>query len=88
MERVSSFYEAQRMARVLFSDIVAYAGDQVRIGLEKDDLFDRLRSDIEQARVFYQSRVDESLPDRERIFNWALVDVLVAGNRKVATHIW
>jgi len=87
-ERVSSFYEAQRMARVLFSDIVAYAGDQVRIGLEKDDLFDRLGGDIEQARVFYQSRVDESLADRERIFNWALVDVLVAGNRKVATHIW
>ena len=88
MSRICSYAGAQRMARVLFSDIVAYEGDEVRIGLEKDDLLERLHVQIEQARVFYRSRVDESLPDRDRLFDWALVDVLVAGNRKVATHIW
>jgi hypothetical protein len=55
------------------------------MGLEKDDLFDRLAREIEQARVFYRHRVDESL---ERIFDWALVDVLVYAHRRVATHIW
>ena len=76
------------MARVLFSDIVVYAGDQVRMGLEKDDLFERLHSDIERARVFYQEHVEESMPEADTIFNHALVDVLVAGNRRVSTFIW
>jgi hypothetical protein len=75
------------MARVLFSDIVVYAGDQVRIGLEKDDLFERLHGEIEQARVFYRQQVDPALLEAERIFKFALVDVLVGGNRRVSTSI-
>jgi len=86
--RICDPLRARRMARVLFSDIVVYAGDQVRIGLEKDDLLERLKLDIERARVFYQQNVDPALPDAERIFNFALVDVLVAGNRRVSTAIW
>ncbi len=76
---------ARRLARVLCSDLVVYGGDQIRMGLEKDDLFDRLAREIEQARVFYRHRVDASL---ERLFDWALVDVLVYANRRVGTHIW
>ena len=76
------------MARVLCSDITAYAGDQIRIGLEKDDLFDRLAPEIDRARDFYTQKVDASLPDADRIFDFAIVDVLVYGNRRVATHIW
>lgn len=88
MSRLRDPRRVRRLARVLISDIVVYAGDQVRIGLEKDDLFDRLYHDIERARAFYRRRVDPSLPDAERIFNHALVDVLVAGQRRVPTHLW
>ncbi len=87
-ERVCDPERARRIARVLISDIVAYAGDQVRIGLEKDDLFDRLAWELEQARVWYLQRIDPELADAERILDWAIVDVLVAGSRKVQTHIW
>ncbi|MFQ5697359.1 MAG: hypothetical protein ACE5IL_03635 [Myxococcota bacterium] len=73
---------------MLFSDVVAYAGDQVRIGLEKDDLFDRLAADIERARLYYRQRVSGDLPGAERIFEHALVDVLVGSQRRVSTHIW
>jgi hypothetical protein len=79
---------ARRLARVLVSDIVAYAGDRVRIGLEKDDIFVRLAPDIERARAFYDRQVDPALTEKDRLFNFALVDVLIAGNRKVATSIW
>ncbi len=88
MERLSDPERARRMARVLFSDMVAYAGDQIRIGLEKDDLFTRLKREIEQVRVFYEQNVDPALPGAERIFNFALVDVLIARNRRVSTSIW
>ena len=88
MERLSDPERARRMARVLFSDMVAYAGDQIRIGLEKDDLFTRLKREIEQVWVFYERNVDPALPGAERIFNFALVDVLIARNRRVSTSIW
>ncbi len=88
---MAAIVEARRanlLARALFSDLVAYAGDEIRIGLEKDDLLDRVAVEIEQARVFYTHQVAPSLPDRERIFLHALVDVLIYRNRQVATHIW
>jgi hypothetical protein len=88
VERLRDPARARRLARVLVSDIVVYAGPEVRIGLEKDDLFDRLAREIELARDFYWRRVDPSLPDAERIFNHALVDVLVASQRRVSTFIW
>jgi hypothetical protein len=88
MERIGDPERARRLARVLFSDLALYAGDQVRIGLEKDDLFDRLGGEIERARAFYRSRVDPDLDGSERIFNWALVDVLVARHRHLSTPIW
>lgn len=88
MELITDKWRARRVARVLVSDLVAYAGDDVRMGLEKDDLFDRLGSEIARARVFYDQRIDRSLAEKDRIFNFALVDVLVYGNRRVPTHIW
>ncbi len=88
MDRISEAWRARRVARVLVSDLVAYAGDQVRMGLEKDDLFERLAGEIARARAFYDQRVDTSLVEAERIFNFALVDVLVYANRRVASHIW
>ncbi|HTO68667.1 MAG TPA: hypothetical protein VMR31_02310 [Myxococcota bacterium] len=88
MDRVTTPERARRLARVLISDVAAYAGDQVRIGLEKDDLFDRLARDIEQARTFYLHHVDAGVPGRARLFDFAVVDVLVYGNRRVQTHIF
>ena len=79
---------ARRLARVLFSDIAAYAGDEVRIGLEKDDLFDRLHAEIERAYDYYRRQVASSLEGADRIFNHALVDVLVYRHRRIRTLIW
>ena len=76
------------MARVLFSDIALYAGEDLRTGLEKDDLLDRLRPEIERARVFYHHQVDPGMVERDRFFDWALVDVLLYANRRISTHIW
>src|SRR5262249_25477934 len=53
MDPVTTPERARRLARVLISDVAVYAGDQVRIGLEKDDLFDRLAPDIAAARTVY-----------------------------------
>jgi hypothetical protein len=88
MDPVDTPERARRLARVLISDVAIYAGDQVRIGLEKDDLFDRLGPEIAQARVFYLHHVDPVVAERTKLFEFALVDVLVYGHRRVQTHIW
>ena len=51
-------------------------------------LFDRLAPEIQRARVYYDAQVDPSLPGVQQLFDFALVDVLVYANRRVATHIW
>jgi len=88
MDPVTTPERARRLARVLISDVAIYAGDQVRIGLEKDDLFERLASEIARARIFYLHHVDACVADRARLFDFAVVDVLVYSNRRVQTHIW
>ncbi len=88
MDRVVTAARARRLARVLVSDLAAYAGDQVRIGLEKDDLFERLESEIALARRYYLWHVDETVTERAQLFEFALVDVLVYAHRRVQTHIW
>ncbi len=88
MSRLSDSDRVRRLARVLTSDIVAYAGDQVRICIEKDDLFDRLRPEIERAHDYYVQQVDPAMSGSERIFNHAVVDVLVVSQRRVPSSIW
>ena len=88
MDPVTTPERARRLARVLISDVAAYAGDQVRIGLEKDDLFERLGPEITRAWVFYLHHVDPCVAERARLFDFALVDVLVYAHRRVQTHIW
>jgi hypothetical protein len=86
--RIVDRERAERLARVLISDVVAEWGEQIRIGLEKDDLFDRIGPELERARVFYRARVADDLEQRERIFDFAIVDVLLARNRAVRPYVW
>ena len=85
--RVSERARAERIARVLVSDLVEEWGDQIRIGLEKDDLFDRMGAQIERSRVFFLARVTEDLEGRERIFDWAVVNGLLVRNRAVHGYV-
>ncbi len=88
MSRLSDPNRVKRLARVLISDIVAYARDEVRIGIEKDDLFDRLRPEIDRAHDYYVRQLDPAMSGSERIFNHAVVDVLVVSQRRVQSSIW
>lgn len=79
---------AARLARVLISDVAVYAGEDLRIGIEKDDLFERLGPQLRQAAAYYFFHVDDCVPGRERIFNHAVVDVLVCRHGGRASPAW
>jgi hypothetical protein len=79
---------AARLARVLLSDVAVYAGEDLRIGIEKDDLFERLGPQLRQVAAYYFFHVDESVREREKIFNHAVVDVLVCRHGGRASPAW
>jgi hypothetical protein len=88
---VSAIHEperATRLARVILSDVMLYHAEQVRRGIEADDLFERLAPELEEARTYFESRVEGDVARASNAWNRALVDVLVFRSRNVRSRIW
>lgn len=79
---------ALRLARAILSDVMAYHAEQVRQGIEADDLFERMRPELEEAQRYFESRVAPETARSSNAWNRALVDVLVYRSRHVRSRIW
>jgi hypothetical protein len=88
MARIADAERARRLARAMLSDVLLYNRDAVREGLERDDLFERLQGHFEEARAYFESRVDAELLHKENFVDRAIVDVLICGSRSVRARIW
>ena len=88
MPRITNPQRAQRLARAVVSDVMLYNTERVRTGIEKDDLFDRLRPELDEARAFFEGRVDPEVAAKSNAFDRALVDVLVFRSSQVRSRIW
>jgi response regulator RpfG family c-di-GMP phosphodiesterase len=49
--------EARRLARLILSDIIIYHASKVEQGIRDDNFFEVLKSEIEEGRQYYDSRV-------------------------------
>lgn len=49
--------DARRLARLILSDIIIYHPQKVEEGIRNDTFFDVLRTEIEEGRQYYESRV-------------------------------
>lgn len=88
MERIREPARAQRLARAILSDLVAYNAEKVRAGIQNDDLFERLGPEFDRARAFYEARVDPETAHKTNAFDRAIVDVVLYRSRSVPSHIW
>lgn len=88
MSRISDPQRAERLARAILSDVMLYNPESVRLGIEQDDLFQRLRREIEEAREFFEQRVEPEVAAKSNAFDRALVDVLVYRSAGVHSRIW
>jgi hypothetical protein len=88
VERIADAARARRLARAIASDILLYHAERVREGIEQDDLFERLREELQEAREYFRARVDEKLAAKEEFVDRAIVDVVVYGSRGVRSRIW
>jgi hypothetical protein len=88
MGRIADPLRAERLARAILSDVMLYNSEKVREGIQADDLFERLREELSEARAFFEERVEPEVAERSNAFGRALVDVLVFRSRAVRSKIW
>ncbi len=88
MSRITDPQRAERLARAVISDVMLYNVERVRAGIEADDLFDRLRPELDEARAFFEGRVDPEVAAKSNAFDRALVDVLVFRSAGIRSQIW
>ena len=88
MVRIADAARARRLARAILSDILLYNPEAVRLGIQRDDLFDRLQDQLQEARAYFDERVEPELLHKENFIDRAVVDVLVWGSRRVHSRIW
>jgi hypothetical protein len=78
MSRITDPKRVERLARAILSDVMLY----------NSDLFDRLRPELDEARAFFETRVDPEVAAKSNAFDRALVDVLVFRSGRVRSRIW
>lgn len=88
MSRITDPQRAGRLARAVLSDVMLYNAERVRAGIEADDLFERLRPELDEARAFFEERVDADVAAKSNAFDRALVDVLVFRSGRIRSRIW
>jgi hypothetical protein len=72
--------QAQRVARLLVSEIRLNREEDILRGREAGDLGTRLDVDIERARQQYMARVSDGVPGRMALFDDEVVRTLASGN--------
>ena len=88
MSGLSEPARVARLARAILSDVMSYHAQEVQRGIEADDLFERLAPELEEAQLYFESRVEGDVARAHNIWNCALVDVLVFRSRHVRSRIW
>jgi hypothetical protein len=78
---------ARQLARVIASDLSLYHEKKIVEGVEKDNLFEVLRDEIEEGRNLFKSRVTPEIFEAG-IYDRALVDMLLKPRAHVRSKIW
>ena len=72
--------DARRFARLLVSEIKLYNEERVVEGRKNNDLYERLKEDIDRSRQMYDKRVSPSVAAKFDYFYDELVSLLAEGN--------
>jgi len=78
---------ARQLARAIASDLSMYHEKKIVEGVERDNLFDVMRDEIEEGRALYKSRVTPEIFE-QGIYDRALVDMLLKARGNVKSKIW
>jgi hypothetical protein len=79
-EEEKAHNDARRFARLLVSEIKLYNEQKVAEGRRHNDLYDRLKEDIDRSRQMYEKRVTSSVAAKFDYFYDELVNTLAEGD--------
>ena len=79
---------AFRLARAIVSDIALYNPEKVKEGITNDNIFDLLAEELAEGREHFYSRVTPDLPDKDNLYDRAVVDVMIKQAGKIESSIW
>ena len=80
--------QANKLARVMASDIAVYNEERIRRGIENDTLFEELADDLRDAERNWKERVDPSLANDMSLFHRAFCDTIFYGAARVKSPIF
>ncbi|MFQ5525057.1 MAG: hypothetical protein ACE5GX_02235 [Thermoanaerobaculia bacterium] len=76
----SEHEEAQRLARLLVTEIKLYNEEAVEEGRRSSSVYSRLQEDIDRSRQIFEDRIDERVRAENDYFKQALVRILAGGD--------
>ncbi len=79
---------AFRLARAIVSDIALYNQDKVTEGIKSDSIFELMSDELEEGREHFFSRVSPEMPNRDHLYERAIVDVMIKQAGKIESPIW
>ena len=79
---------AFRLARAIVSDIALYNPEKVKEGITNDNIFDLLDEELTEGREHFYTRVAPDLPDKDNLFDRAVVDVMIKQAGNIESSIW
>ena len=88
MASITKPEKAVRLARAIASDISLYNEERIIEAIENDTFFEALADELEEGRVLYTSRVDESIRSTSNFYERAVVDIILRTKGQVPSSIW
>ncbi len=79
---------AFRLARAIVSDIALYNPSKVQEGIKNDNIFELMAEELEEGLEHFRERVSGDLPNRDHLFERAIVDVMILQAGKIESSIW
>ena len=86
MAQIQNIEQAYRLAKAILSDILLYNQEKVKKGIEDDNLFELINSELEEGRKLFESRVPQNIP--RDVFDKAIVDVIFKQAGRYNSKIW
>lgn len=86
MAQIQTNEQAYRLAKAILSDVLLYNQEKVKKGIEEDNLFDVLSTEIEEGRKLFESRIPAEIP--KEIYDKAIVDVIFKSAGRYSSKIW
>ena len=88
MASITKPEKAVRLARAIASDISLYNEERIIEAIENDTFFEALADELEEGRVLYVSRVDESIRSTSNFYERAVVDIILRTKGQTPSSIW